>query len=196
MHRKKLAKKALTLGCAGLLAAALLAGCGSKEAATVSSGTESSATAQEASTETLTRSVPDMELDTTDMFSDRDLEGTYDESEAVNITLSDNGSKASDDAGVTIDGQTITITEEGIYVLSGKLSDGQVIVDTDDTAKVQIVLNNADITSKTIAAVYVKNADKVFLTAEEGSKNHLTNEGSFTADGDEEIDGVIYSKDD
>ncbi len=60
-------------------------------------------------------------LDTSDMFTDRDNETDYDE--YITITLNDDNSTCDDDS-VSIDGQTITITSEGIYYLTGTLSDG------------------------------------------------------------------------
>ena len=97
--------------------------------------------------------------------------------------------------GVSISGNIITITKEGTYVLSGALSEGQIIVDA-DSAKVQIVLDNADITCASSAAIYIKSADKTFITLAEGSENILMNTAEYEAIDDNNIDAVIFSKDD
>ena len=132
-----------------------------------------------------------------EQFTERDLSGDYDEKEAVKITLSGSSASAESGAsGVTIDGSTITISAEGTYIFSGSLTDGQVIVDADDTAKVQIVLDGAGITSSSSAALYVKSADKVFVTTASGSENTLANGGTFTAIDDSNIDGAVFAKDD
>lgn len=132
-----------------------------------------------------------------EMFTERDLSGEYDESEAVSITLDGSKATAADNAkGVTIDGSTVTITQEGTYIFTGTLSDGQIVVDADEQAKVQIVLKDASITSKTSAALFVKSADKVFVTTAEGTDNTLANGGSFTAVDDSNIDGAVFAKDD
>ena len=131
-----------------------------------------------------------------EMFTDRDLSGDYDESEAETITLNGSSAETSAASGVTISGSTITITAEGVYIVSGTLPDGQIIVDADDSAKVQIVLKGASITSSDSAAVYVKSADKVFITLAAGTENTLANGGSFVADGDTNIDGAVFAKDD
>ena len=89
-------------------------------------------------------------MDTSALFSDRDLEGTYDESAAVAIQLSGD-SAACDSSAVTVEGSTITITAEGVYLLSGTLTDGQIVVNAGETDKVQLVLKGADITSSTSA---------------------------------------------
>ena len=97
---------------------------------------------------------------------------------------------------MTIDGSTIIITAEGTYILSGTLTDGTIVVDTDDSAKVQIVLNGAEITSSDSAALYVKQADKVFVTTASGTQNTLANGGTFASDADSDIDAAVYARDD
>ena len=98
-------------------------------------------------------------------------------------------------SGVSISGNIITITKEGTYVFSGALSEGQIVVDA-DSAKVQLVLDNADITCASSAAIYIKNADKTFITLAEGSENILMNTAEYEAIDDNNIDAVIFSKDD
>ena len=98
-------------------------------------------------------------------------------------------------SGVYISRNIITITKEGTYVLSGALSEGQIVVDA-DSAKVQLVLDNADITCASSAAIYVKNADKTFITLAEGSENILMNTAEYETIDDNNIDAVIFSKDD
>lgn len=141
-----------------------------------------------------------------DMFTDRDLDVGYEESDSVKISLSDDSTTVSsgssdnsstDDTvdGVTVDGNVITITSGGTYIISGTLSEGQLVVDADDE-KVQLVLDNADITCATSAAIYIKSAGKTFITLAEGSENILMNTAEFEAIDDNNIDAVIFSKDD
>ena len=120
-----------------------------------------------------------------EQFTDRDKESTYDESEAVKISLSGSGA-SSDSSSVSIEGSNVTITKEGTYVLEGTLSDGQIIVDVADTEKVQLVLNGVDISCSNSACVYVKSADKVFITLADGSENTLKDTGAaYDVDGEE-----------
>ena len=130
-----------------------------------------------------------------EMFTERDLSADYD-ANGVKVTLSGTSAEASSASGISVSGSTITITAEGTYIFSGELTDGQIIVEADDAAKVQIVLDGASITSKTSAALYVKSADKVFVTTAKGTDNTLANGGSFTADGDTNVDGAVFAKDD
>lgn len=162
-----------------------MAGCG-KKSETGDAGTTVSQVATESDT---TADVKVVSED--DMFSDRDYDISYDDAE--DIILAD-GASSSDASGVEIDGDTITITKAGSYKLSGSLSDGQIIVDVADDEKVQLVLDGVDITNDDSAVIYVKNADKVFITTTD-SDNSLSVTGEFeeTEDG---VDAVIYAKDD
>lgn len=174
---------------AGLLGYALLAcsisGCSfdSFSKTTTETSSESSSSATEITY-----------LDADDMFTDRDKEVGYDEDTATAITLSDDASSC-DSSSVTISNNTITITDEGTYLLTGSLSDGQVIVDADDK-KVQLVLDSVNINCDTSAALYVKAADKVFVTLASDSENSLSNTSDFVAIDANNIDAVIFSKDD
>lgn len=128
-------------------------------------------------------------------FSDRDLAGSYDEAEAVAITL-EGGSASCSSNAVTIDGGQIVIGAEGVYVVSGTLDDGQIIVNAGETDKVQLVLKGADITCGSSAAIYALEADKVFVTLAEGTENRLANGGEYIAIDDNNIDAVIFAKTD
>ncbi|MBQ6961289.1 MAG: carbohydrate-binding domain-containing protein [Clostridia bacterium] len=112
-----------------------------------------------------------------DYFSGRDLSGEWDEDEAKEIALT----------------ESLTITEAGVYVLSGTIADGTVTIDVASDEKVQLVLNGVSITCSNSACIFVKNADKVFITLAEGTENTLTSNG-FDENG--EIDGAVFSKDD
>ena len=180
-------KKICALLCAATLMGSLSACVAASAISTTKNNTETEATATATSSG---------QLDASEMFTDRDKEIGYDDTSAVSIELSDS-SASCDSRNVTIDGSTITITQEGTYVLSGNLSDGQIVVDADaDAAKVQLVLNGVDITKKSSSAIYVKSADKVFVTLADGTENKLTTSGTFETDDDNNIDAVIFSKED
>lgn len=134
-------------------------------------------------------------ISSTDMFTERDSRTDYDESTAVSIKLNGTTATASSES-VEISGSKITITEDATYVVSGELTDGMLIVNAPDTAKLQIVFNGVNIKSKTSAALYILEADKVFLTLADGSTNTIENGGSFTATDDNNIDGALFSKQD
>ncbi len=129
------------------------------------------------------------------VFSDRDLDPSYSAKDSVPIVL--NGNEiVCDSSTVEVSGTTATIGEAGTYVLSGTLEDGSIIVDADKTDKIQLVLEGVNIHSASFAPVYVSQADKVFVTLAEGTENTLSGGGSFDADGEVNVDAVIFSRED
>lgn len=182
-----------------LLAACLmLSGCG---AANGSAGTDASQTstlqvettsddASDTVEETTDTSLP---IDRSNMFTERDYDTSYDSEDSIQITLSGSTALCDSDA-VQIDGGTLTITQEGTYLISGTLEDGMILINAADTAKVHLLLQDAQITNSDSAAIYVRSADKVFITTAEGTTNTLTNGGSYIAIDENNIDAVIFSK--
>lgn len=80
-----------------------------------------------------------------------------------------------------IPGSTVTITDEGTYILSGTLRNGRIVVDAVKTDKTQLVLIGVSIHSEASAPVSVLQADKVFIALAPGSSNVLSNGGSANA---------------
>jgi len=119
-------------------------------------------------------------------FSDRDLEQNADLSDAKFYTLTS--------------GHDITITQKGVYVFSGRATDVSIIVDAPDSMNVQLVLDGVDVTNSDAPVVYVKSANKVFITTSESSTNNMKFTGAavLEVDGDDttSLDGVIFGKDD
>ena len=130
-------------------------------------------------------------------YSDRDLAGTYDAAAAVKVDLTA-GTVAGEGASFDAASGVLTVSREGTYLLSGTLAQGQVVVEADhDTAKVQLVLDGASITNATGPAIWVKSADKVFVTTAEGTQNSLSSGADFALkEGEDEPDATIFSKED
>lgn len=161
----------------------LLTGCSQENAAASSAGQAgvSSAAAQPA--------------DTSDLFTSRDLNTSYDPSTCAYITLNGDTASATSNA-VQISGNTVTITDEGTYVISGSLNDGMLIVNAGKDDKTQLVFDSVSIHSETCAPVYILQAGKVVITLPEGSSSTLSNAGTFEPIDENNIDAVIFSKED
>ncbi len=119
-------------------------------------------------------------LSADELFTERDLTQTADLSDAKEITLQS--------------GKNVTITKSGVYRVTGSAENVTIIVDAGDEDKVQLVLDGVSVTNADAPCIYVRNADKVFVTL--SGDNSLSVTGQFTADGDTNTDGVIFSKDD
>jgi len=138
--------------------------------------------------------VPTVQVETVDpneLFTDRDREEGYES--VVTVTLSDGGSRA-DGPGVTVVGHTVTIGEEGAYLLTGVLTQGQIRVQVANKEKVQLVLQNVSVSCTGSAALYIAQGDKVFITLAEGTENTLVSTGAFVADAADGVDAAVYSK--
>ena len=128
-----------------------------------------------------------------DMFTDRDYTTSYGDSAAIKLQ----GTKVAGSAkGVSVSGSVVTITAEGSYTFSGTLEDGMIVVNAAKNDKVHIVLDGVSITSKTAAALYLLQADKVFVTLAKGSKNTLANGGTFVAVDESNLDAAVFAKTD
>ncbi|CEO08626.1 carbohydrate-binding domain-containing protein [Paraclostridium sordellii] len=100
--------------------------------------------------------------------------------------------------GAKIENNVVTITSAGTYSIKGELKDGQIVVSAGEEDKVQIQLNNANITSSNSAPIYVKSAKRVIIGLIEGTKNTITDGKNYvfkdaTTD---EPNSAIFSKDD
>jgi len=93
---------------------------------------------------------------------------------------------------INLDG-SIKITEGGVYTLTGTISDGLILVDTED--EVKLILDNVSITSSNTPAILVENAKLVEIELKEGSENYLEDGSSYISEY-ADYEGVIYSKDD
>lgn len=189
MSSRNLASRACAAGLVATLFSLPLAAC-SRASVASSQSTQSEESAASSELET------DVEhlVSVTDIVTDRDLEGTWEEDGATKISLSDDGC-AVDGAGAVADGTTVTITAGGTYVLTGQMSAGQVVVNADGE-KVQLVLDGASVTSTGSAAILVRAAKKVWLTLADGTQNKIATSGSFAEDDEYSIDGAVWCKSD
>ena len=213
-------RKCLAIGLTAAMCMAMLAGCSTSQSTSSTSDTEvtsdvstetdadkespnGSADAENTSVKTemtveemqaaIDEAMSDAAIDITDMFTKRDLAGNYDESEAVKITLSGK-TAACNSSNVQIEDGVVTIKAAGVYVLSGTFTDGTIVVDAGDDDKVQLVLDGVSITAADYAAIYAKNADKVFVTLAEGAGNSLMVSGDYVQTDDNNVDAVIFAK--
>lgn len=133
-------------------------------------------------------------LDVSDMFSNRDREIGYDEMKSVRIALTGDSARA-DSENVRIDGNVVTILSDGCYILSGSLQ-GQIVIQAKDTDKIHLVLDGAEVSSQSSAALYVSQADKVFVTTTAESGNLFETVGEYVAIDEHNIDGAVFSRED
>lgn len=177
--------KKIIMGMTSIVVALSLIGCTSGAASTDSTtkevNTKEVSTTESIETTTVVISTEATATDDTGVFTERELEQTADLSEAVTLAPKS--------------GEDLTITESGVYVLSGTYEDVTVIVEAADDAKVQLVLDGYHVDNVDVPAIYIKSGDKIFVTSTD-SENSLNVTGAFIADGETNLDAVIFSKSD
>ncbi|MDF2951817.1 MAG: dockerin type 1 [Anaerocolumna sp.] len=133
-----------------VLSISLITAC-SKETDESTGSTDSQTTDSTESTtsgtseDTTTSAVQTVSLDTIEY----DEEDYYQEWDSDSVTYI-NGSGSSvqvEGGGATADGNLVTISAKGTYVISGQITDGQIIVNASEEDIVRIILNGAEISS-------------------------------------------------
>ena len=118
------------------------------------------------------------------------------QTDGIQIQLSDD-KITTDSNSVEISDNVVTITEAGTYVLSGELSDGRIVVDTDKDAEVELVLNGVTLTCSNYAPIKIVKAGTATITLADGTENTLNDGATYDLeDEDDNTDAVIFSKDD
>ncbi len=140
-----------------------------------SGNTEETPQATEAEEEPTTPTVTTVVTEPVKTF---DAEITFDET----VTVDGINAEAS--------GSVVKITAGGDYIVRGNTSNGQIYISTATEEKVEITLDNVNISCSGGPAIFVNEAKRCVLKLAEGSVNYLRDSGR-----DKINDGVIFSND-
>ena len=183
-------KKYLALCLAGLL----LAGCSGRQQSTASTGTATQSEDAPSVAQVLTAdghaTINAVAL-SAGKYSDEKLDASW-SNDSPTIVLSDSGSTVSG-SGATVSGSTVTITKAGTYLLSGAISDGQIIVEVSGSEAVKLVLDGVSISCASSAPLYIKDGDTI-LTLAPGSQNTVID--ARPSESQDDPDAAIFAKDD
>ena len=117
----------------------------------------------------------------------------------LTITLSDAGMTTNASSEAKVENNICTISQPGVFTVTGGMTGGQIVVDVDKTVYpdgvVELVLSGMSLTNTKDSPIYVASvADEVIITAKNGTENTISDGESYTnADNDT---GAVYSKDD
>ena len=129
-------------------------------------------------------------------FTNNDMNGTWDSARATKIELRGDSARVSGSGAYVYNGDVV-ITDTGLFVVSGTLNDGSIVVDAHKTSKVWVKLDGAEIHCSDSAAFRVEQADKVFLTLAEGSENLIESGSEFSQEAlEDNVKGALFSRDD
>ena len=120
-------------------------------------------------------------MDAEDLFSSRDRLFAWDERSVTEIAL---------------ETESVLIDREGVYLISGRLENGQIVVDAPKDDKVQLVLMGASVHCESHAALYIRQADKVFVTLAPGTENSLSCGEKMVQTDENNVDAALFSKED
>ena len=177
MAKSKISKLLITVTIYSLLA---LAGCGQSTAG----NTEPTTLPQETEAQVPTNTPADTTTsDNTPVSTEKPVSGEEWKSNLGTIDLSNLSASGT---GITVDGSTIRITDGGDFTVTGTLENGKIVIST--TERVKLRLSGASISCNNDSAIFVEQADKVFITMENGTSNTISSKGTEEA--------AIYSKDD
>lgn len=130
-------------------------------------------------------------------YEEEDYATDWKTEDPVYITLDGDKITYDESASIMTSGSTVTIRSGGVYVLSGNLDDGQIVVDAPDTGTVKLVLNGATIKNSESSAIFIKEAENTIITVADGTENAVTDGKTYTEDdGSGEPNAPIFSKDD
>jgi hypothetical protein len=93
--------------------------------------------------------------------------------------------------GISVSGSVVTITSGGDHTVKGTLADGMIYINTKE--KVKLRLSGASITNSTGPAIYCNDADKFYITIDEGTTNTLIDGKTYS---DQNADAALFSSDD
>ena len=86
----------------------------------------------------------------------------------------------------------LTITESGVYRVTGTLADGHIEIKPIETGVVKLILDGASVTNSNGPAIFCLAGDD--LVVELVGENYLTDGSSYDADYDADITGAFYSR--
>ena len=156
----------------------------SNKSSDTSKGSEASSTNTSTTTNKNTTTLSNKSSEEVETIGDV---GTY-------IKLSDNNTTV-EGSGVDVDGNVITINTPGTYSISGKLSDGQIIVNTDKEKKTYIILDGVDITCKSTSPIQILSSEKTVFALADNSENKISDGETYNKTENNQ-DAAIFSKED
>ena len=126
--------------------------------------------------------------------------GLFGASEADGRLITLNGDSASfHGSGIAVNGSEIVLTEPGEYVVTGKLNNGRIVINTGASdEKISVTLDGADLTCLDGPAIYIIQAKKARLYMAEGTENTVTSgtEELMATHDDSRSAAAIFAEDD
>lgn len=112
-----------------------------------------------------------------------------------NISFSDEEIKI-EGSGAKLNGNVVTISDAGVYSLSGKCSDAKIMIAA-EKKDVKLLFNGVELASESGAVIDCEKAKLLTLCIAGNTKNTVSDSVNYTfADGEDEPDAAIFSRSD
>lgn len=123
-------------------------------------------------------------------------EGDSSTAEKATCTVKFSGSGAEvKGSGAAAVGATLTITNAGVYEITGECGNGKIVVDADKEDEVTLLLNGVKLTCAEGSVIDCEKAKKLVITAVDGSENTLSDSENYVfEEGADEPDAAVFSK--
>lgn len=120
----------------------------------------------------------------------------WDSSSAIAINF-DGTTIATTSSKVTVNGNKATIKAAGDYIITGTLSDGQLLINTTDKGTVKLILNGISMTSSNSAPIFIVDAEKTVIILADNTVNTITDASKYIfSSGEDEPNAAVFSKSD
>ncbi len=125
-------------------------------------------------------------------YYEEDTDYEWDSSDVTTVVFSDNTAEITGE-GATFEDGILTVSSEGNYLFQGNLSDGEILVSTDNESVVKLILDNVSVTCSDNPAIYIEKSLRSIIILNDNTSNTVTDGSSYT---DEDANAVIFSKSD
>lgn len=135
--------------------------------------------------------VKDITFDEDDAYTDWEV------AKSTTITLNGTSASISGSGAVMKDGK-VAISAAGTYVISGKLDNGQIVVNVANKGTVRLVLNGVELHNSSTSPIYVEKAGKTIISLAAGTQNTVSDGQTYVYPdaSTDEPNAAIFSKDD
>lgn len=144
-------------------------------------------------TETETENDSDGDQDNTAGLHEDSTDYVWNDSDVIPIVL--NGSSVTvNNVGVTVTGSIVTITKAATYSITGSLTNGQLVVNTEDDGVVRIILSGAQVANSTTTPFLISKSKKVVVYLQPASQSSFSDATTYAGTATTDPNACIYSK--
>lgn len=108
----------------------------------------------------------------------------------------DGGSITANGSGAAVSGNTVSITKAGVYELTGSSSDCKIEINAGKNDEITLLLNNAELASKSGSVIDCEKAKTLVLYSKDGTENTLSDSDNYTFTDDTEPDAAVFTRSD